>query len=71
MSERNKMSESQFIIDTIFSLAFFRTFYWYICVAVIIVMLYAAMKTQKILFRLLFILIALVFAYLPFMQYLW
>ena len=71
MSERNKMSESQFIIDTIFSLAFFGTFYWYICISVIIVMLYAAMKTQKILFRLLFILIALVFAYLPFMQYLW
>lgn len=65
------MSDSYFIIDAIFALAFFGAFYWYICVAVIIVMLYATIKTQKILFRLLFMFIALVFAYLPFMQYLW
>ncbi|MBQ0215092.1 hypothetical protein OSB94_19435 [Proteus vulgaris] len=65
------MSDSHFIIDAIFALAFFGAFYWYICVAVIIVMLYATIKTQKILFRLLFMFIALVFAYLPFMQYLW
>ncbi len=65
------MSESHFIIDTIFTLAFFGAFYWYICVAIFIVMLYATIKTKKTLFRILFILIALFFAYLPFMQYLW
>ncbi|MBG2913024.1 hypothetical protein I5F12_08380 [Proteus cibarius] len=65
------MSESHFIIDTIFTLAFFGAFYWHICVAIIIVMLFAVIKTQKMLFRILFILIALIFAYLPFMQYLW
>ncbi|MBI6528043.1 hypothetical protein JEP40_02715 [Proteus vulgaris] len=65
------MSESHFIIDTIFALAFFGAFYWYVCVVVIIVMLYGAIKTQKMLFRFLFILIALLFVYLPFMQYLW
>lgn len=65
------MSESNFIIDAIFTLAFFSAFYWYICVAIIIVMLYATIKTQKTLFRILFILIALIFSYLPFMQYLW
>ncbi len=65
------MSESHFIIDTIFTLAFLGAFYWYICVAIIIVMLYATIKTKKTLFRILFILIALFFAYLPFMQYLW
>ncbi|MBI6404566.1 MULTISPECIES: hypothetical protein [Proteus] len=65
------MSESHFIIDTIFTLAFFGAFYWYICVAIIIIMLYTTIKTKKTLFRILFILIALFFAYLPFMQYLW
>ncbi|ATN00682.1 hypothetical protein [Proteus terrae] len=65
------MSESNFIVDTIFALAFFGAFYWYVCVAIIIVMLYATIKTQKTLFRILFILIALIFTYLPFMQYLW
>ena len=65
------MSESNFIVDTIFALAFFGAFYWYVCVAIIIVMLFAVIKTQKMLFRILFILIALIFAYLPFMQYLW
>ncbi|WP_235365809.1 hypothetical protein [Proteus terrae] len=63
------MSESNFIVDTIFALAFFGAFYWYVCVAIIIVMLYATIKTQKTLFRILFI--ALIFTYLPFMQYLW
>lgn len=34
------MRENDFIIDTIFALAFFGAFYWYICVVVIIVMLF-------------------------------
>ncbi|WP_115349679.1 hypothetical protein [Proteus vulgaris] len=65
------MNSSHLLADTIFTLALFGASYWYICIVLIIVMFYGVIKTKKMLLRIFFILFALVFAYIPLMQYLW